>query len=459
MAKKKLLVLLGAGSSVEQGFPSVAELNEDAACWAKLHTEWKKASTTDAAKIANSINYYDVLWRNRDSYCAGLSADQREIYSARSAPNYERVLGDLHLLMNSVLGVPFGDPLLRWLTYGKAFRRLPIRPDLEPPPDHRSNKTFYAVLDQLETILDKLAKMFRGRCWELELPAAEVNFEPYRNLFSALREDFDLGVYNLNYDTAALRALSKPFTGFDRRSGEFQPAQVMAHAAWDFLYHLHGSVHFRIRKDSMVNEDADFGQRITWYNDLTQAGDGAEWSDVGDITTKSDGKRVLVSTFVAGGWKLDQLQEEPFLTYYSCLPRHVYEADAILIGGYGFGDPHVNSILRNTLRSKAVGSTRPPVLILGYDGKARPLAKRGADSWAAALKDALGVSAQSFRDRSHRSEKQWTNLPAKISPGEFEQPIERDHPIPVAVWSWGFLAAADHTGAIAKWLSGNPSAV
>lgn len=459
MAKKKLLVLLGAGSSVEQGFPSVAELNEDAACWAKLHTKRKKASTTGAAKVANSINYYDVLWRNRDSYCAGLSADQKETYCPRSAPNYERVLGDLHLLMNSVLGVPFGDPLLRWVTYGRAFRRLPIRPDLEPPPDHRSNKTFYAVLDQLQTILDQLAKLFRGRCWEFESPAGDTNFGPYRKLFSDLREEFDLGVYNLNYDTAALRGLSKPFTGFDRGTGEFQSARVMAQTAWDFLYHLHGSVHFRIRKDTMVQEDADFDQKITWYNDLTQAGDGDEWLDVGDITPKSDGKRVLVSTFVAGGWKLDQLQEEPFLTYYNCLPRHVYEADAIMIGGYGFGDPHVNSILKNALRSKAVGSKRPPVLILGHDEKARPLAKRGADSWPAALKKTLRVSHLSFRDRHHRTEKDWLKLPDRISPNEFEQPIERDHPIPVAVWSWGFLAAADHTEAIAKWLSGNFSAL
>ena len=209
----------------------------------------------------------------------------------------------------------------------------------------------------------------------------------------------------------------------------------------------------------MVEEDADFGQKITWYEDLTQAGDGDEWDDVGDITTKTDGKRLLLSSFVAGGLKLDQLQEDPFLTFYSCLPRHIHEADAILIAGYGFGDPHINSILKNTLRSKAVGSMRPPVLIIGYDKEARPLAKRGGDAWGFALKDALRVSHLSFRDRSHRSEKHWLQLPAKISPGEFEQPIDRNHPVPVAVWSWGFLAAADHVGAMVKWLSGDLSAL
>jgi hypothetical protein len=459
MSKKKLLVLLGSGSSVEQDFPDVSTLNEDAAIWAKLHTERVREITGEETRLAKSVNFYDLLWKNRSTYCSGLTQEAKSIVEARTLPNYERVLGDLHLLMNAVLGKPFGDPLLRWTTYGKVFEGLAIRPDQGPPPDHQSNRNFYAVLHQLQTILDKLAKLFRGRCVEFESPAGGDNFEPYRNLFSSLGEEFDLGVYNLNYDTAALNGLSDPFVGFDRSNGPFLPAQVMTHSTWDFLYHLHGSVHYRIRKESNTQEDADFGQKITWYDDLTQTSDGDEWLDVGDITTKSDGKRVLMSSLVAGGWKLDQLQEEPFLTYYSCLPRHVYEADAILIGGYGFGDPHVNSILKNTLRAKAVGSMRPPVLILDHDEEARPLAKRGGEPWAFGLKDTLRVSHVTFRDKCHRSEKHWTNLPAKISPGEFEQPIERDHPIPVAVWSWGFLAAADRSEAVIKWLSGDPSAL
>jgi len=456
--KKKLLVILGAGSSVQQGFPSVSSLNDDVACWAKMHTERMQEITSDETKLANSVNYYDLLWRNRATYCSRLTDEAKDIVEARTAPNYERVMGDLHLLMNAVLGAPFGDPLLRWTTYGKTFEGLAIKPDQGPPPDHQSNRNFYAVLHQLKTILEKLAALFRWRCIEFESPAGDANFEPYRNLFSALAEEFDVGVYNLNHDTVALNALRKPFVGFNRSTGAFQPAQVVAHPDWNFLYHLHGSVHHRIRKESTTQEDADFGQKITWYNDLTQAGDGEEWIDAGDITTKTDGKRVLMSSLVAGGWKLDQLQEEPFLTFYSCLPRHVYEADAILIGGYGFGDPHVNSILKNTLRAKATGSGRPPVLILDHDAAKRPLAMRGADPWGTAMGDTLRASRVSFRDKSHRSEKQWTNLPQEISPDEFEMPIGRNHLVPVAIWSWGFLSASDHVAAMAKWLSGDPSA-
>ena len=128
------------------------------------------------------------------------------------------------------------------------------------------------------------------------------------------------------------------------------------------------------------------------------------------------------------------------------------------IGGYGFGDPHVNSILKNTLRAKATGSGRPPVLILDHDAAKRPLAMRGADPWGTAMGDTLRASRVSFRDKSHRSEKQWTNLPQEISPDEFEMPIGRNHLVPVAIWSWGFLSASDHVAAMAKWLSGDPSA-
>jgi hypothetical protein len=43
----------------------------------------------------------------------------------------------------------------------------------------------------------------------------------------------------------------------------------------------------------------------------------------------------------------------------AALVRHVYEADAILIGGYGFADVHVNRALRNRLDGRPARNVRP----------------------------------------------------------------------------------------------------
>ena len=71
------------------------------------------------------------------------------------------------------------------------------------------------------------------------------------------------------------------------------------------------------------------------------------------------------------------------------------------------------------------------------------------------LKAALRVSPQTFRDKSHRSEEQWTKLPDRVTRGEFEQSIEKRRHVPVAVWNKGFNAAADQLDKIVPWLQGD----
>jgi len=252
--------------------------------------------------------------------------------------------------MNGVLSKPYGDPVLKWIPYADVFGKLGIVPDTPGLDEHGSSKIFYAVQGQLETLLDRLADRIRNcsRRFEAELTIgrAAEKFEPYQRLLTGLNAEFEVGIYNLNYDTVALNALPRSFVGFHRKTGRFLPDQVLGRAKWGFLYHLHGSVHHRMQNRERVIENQDFGPKIVWHEDLLQTGESEDWEDTAHITEGSDKKRLLLTTLIAGGWKLDQLQEEPFLTLYSCLPRHVHEADAILICGYGFGDSHINSILK-----------------------------------------------------------------------------------------------------------------
>ena len=446
--KKKLLVILGAGSSVEQGFPTVVDLNCEVASWA-----------TNYASTKGLPDYYDLLWKNRANYCSGLPNELKEIVEHRTSPNYERVLGDLQTLMNGVLAAPYGDPLLRWITKADVFSGLEIEPKDRDLADRSSHRNFHAIEDQLRYLCRCLANEIRvkSRAFEAELLNAKGtgNFELYKQLFAGLSEEFEVGVYNLNYDTVALNVLPDAFVGFDKQAGQFRPSDIFSRNGWSFLYHLHGSVHHRIEIGSRVLESPEFGPKITWCGNLFKENGNEGWKDADALKTQSDEKRVLLTTAVSGGWKLDQLQEEPFQTLYSCLPRHAYEADAILIGGYGFGDSHINSALTNALRSKARGVDRPPVIILGYDKDKRPFATRN-DSWAKAMSKILRVSACAVRGPSHHSVEQWTQLIGGVVDGEFEQLREQ----PFAIWNDGFVSACKKkTDQMVKWLSGDSSAL
>ena len=220
------------------------------------------------------------------------------------------------------------------------------------------------ILDQLRYLLRRLAAHVREAC---QSRRANAEFAAYSLILLALRAEFDVGVYNLNYDDLAISAWPEAFTGFGR-GGEFDARGVHRREEWGFVYHLHGSVHHSFT-------DPVFPMR--WEPDLV----AGTFEDLGFPyeTMASDFKPVLLTTLIAGGFKLDQLLVDPFQTFHASLVRHAHEADAVLIGGYGFGDVHVNRALVARFglsRRAAVGRPRAVVLDRTSPGCGRPACVR-----------------------------------------------------------------------------------
>ena len=88
-------------------------------------------------------------------------------------------------------------------------------------------------------LFESLVAHMRERSNDLDVQSPE--FHDYQRLLLKLREQFELGIYNLNYDTIALNAWPKAFLGFDR-FGVFDPVSINQRHDWGFVYHLHGSV-------------------------------------------------------------------------------------------------------------------------------------------------------------------------------------------------------------------------
>ena len=129
--------------------------------------------------------------------------------------------------------------------------------------------------------------------------------------------------------------------------------------------------------------------------------------------------------------------------------RHVYAADAILIGGYGFADVHINRALRNRL---VIPGMKPPVLVLDRAGsKTGPMAFR-QDFWANELCAALNASASHYLEPAHTPQLLLSELAAR---GAFE--VSAPHR--VALWYGGFGEAATRLDGIVPWLDGQANEV
>ena len=93
------------------------------------------------------------------------------------------------------------------------------------------------------------------------LPEVDPASEPmgkFGSILGRLRQDFEVGIYNLNYDTVAASTWPEAFLGFDE-AGCFRAGSMHQRRDWGFIYHLHGSVHHSL--------SGPFGDRIEWRGD------------------------------------------------------------------------------------------------------------------------------------------------------------------------------------------------
>jgi hypothetical protein len=466
--KKKLLIILGAGSSNAVGLPSVKCLDQ---FMERCGAEW--------ARLAGTTDHFRELRQSAETYY------ERSSPGLRPALNFEKVLSDIVAMAHWLEPPPWGNTLRQAACCGTPPPHMSFRyhkeledevaeaglpctglacdedevaggssaevdalPEVESTADHLEddwrgkNGAQIELMAEYSFLLEKLAQHMRAESQRFNL-ANSPESDKYRRLLGGLREGFEVGVYNLNYDTAALGALPGAYTGFGQ-SGIFEPRVVHERKDWDFVYHFHGNVHHSLNRR--------YGDQIVWRPNLNgEFFDGPEgqWSD-----PRSNGIKIPRTTLVAGGFKLDQLLFEPFQSLHGSLIRHVYAADAILIGGYGFGDAHINFALRNRLSQTRDGlrvQDRPPVMVLTLADKTAPPPpmRRRDDQWARELGVSLctGTQGHFFMEPGNPSDP----IPSELAKrGTFE--VDAQHH--VAVWYGGFTEAVHSLPTVIQWLDG-----
>lgn len=410
-SKPRLLVLLGAGSSIPCGMPSVCDIDELMKRWS-----WELAPEPS---IEPNDEVFNVLWEASERYY------RSNHYGI--GPNYERVLGDMTSLASWLAPPPFGNPIMEVISGSEPISALRW---LHDPSNKYASSNL--VLSRQTSLLEKLANCIRDLSKALDSLSPPIR--DFMNFLRRLQNRFDLGIYNLNYDTVARSAWPEAYCGFDLH-GNFEPSSVNQRRKWDFIYHLHGSVHHCI---------TEYPHRIGWKEDLDcNFVDRLELSP--DMA--QDFRSAPLTTLVAGGFKLDQLLADPYQTFYAALVRHVQEADAFLLAGYGFGDLHVNRALRNRFERSSDNAPIPPVVVLDKSphGTLQTASRQSHDFWAYQLTHTLNTRCEINKAHLDRE----LTVQSFTDNGEFEADIRSQ----VAIWHGGFLEAIAAVGKVDAWLS------
>ena len=413
MTKQKLLLVVGAGASVDFGMPSVAGVR------AILNNV---AQERYPLLYEPSTNLYECIEEMVRRYW-----DHSVPSHLRRTPHFEDLLYTIFALAaaypagvhTSALGALVTATTLPHISMFARRENKAVGPDI--------------LRDFGCALVDILIGTFRDRCIATEVDRT-VEFRQLQALVAALQAEFEVAVVTLNYDNVVYRALPGIEIGFDPATGRFEERRILNRPGWPCMLHLHGSVHF-----DMVGSTDDMHE-IFWQSDIR----GIFHQNAGGRGTRSytEGADFPTSVLVAGYGKTTQLLRRPFRTYYSELDRLVVNCDAALFVGYGFGDVHLNMAFEGFRDAR-----RRPVVILGHapdDAMTMGGVNLGDHNpMITALIHTFQTMFQSMRALGYSAPDTVKDLRAAQ---EFEVSIDPDTPL--ALWYNGLLAACANPGKI-----------
>ena len=302
--KDEVLVLLGAGASVDAGIPHSADMVrqiEDA-----LERDWKP--------YKELYNYI----RSAIFYADGI----RGTYANSVLYNIERLVVSLDELARRE-----EHPLYPFV--GAWNPRL-----LQVAGSNFENVSLFKT-----KILEKLRHEW------IEIADYE-RASYFRGLIKFQRElNYPLRVFTLNYDLCVEKAYQSEHHEFPER-GFSKQDRCWSHELLEepdpaenslYLYKLHGSIDWVLDRSGKLT-----------------------FSDSTAKIKVDDGQIIFGLTY-----KLQYV--DPFLFLMYQLRRLSLEAKLLLVVGYGFGDPHINAILRQALR----GSPEKRLIAVTWSGEPR----------------------------------------------------------------------------------------
>lgn len=403
--KKKLLIIVGAGASIEFCMPSVKEI--DGLFDSFAQSRFPLVSDPDK-------NLYSYLRDKINAYYAKCGKQ----YLKKSV-NFEEMLYQILLLSANLSDGDYQSALMAFFTTVEI-------PEINYLIKCKKVVTGDTLRELASHLVDSLVEEFITRC-ECIKSCKTRELKQLNSFLEELSRDFDIGVITLNYDDIITTVKPDLETGFTKKVGMedriFDPKSITESNSWNFIYYLHGSIHF-----SMEGDDTDM-PAIKWVNNPRE-GQYRSWGR--NSQESPEGVPYLTSPIIAGNGKSSQILRPPFRTYFSDLERRIPQVDSFLFLGYGFSDFHLNSAFY-TIRKKPL---RPVVIVDFASDSEDPISFR-SDAWSYNMSNTVGLDQSSA-----------TGSPPIVSDlkGSNEFEIFGN----VAIWYGGMLAACKNASKIAS---------
>lgn len=304
--RKRALVLVGAGASVEFGVPATVPFTHELEAMI-LADEYLQQ--TGGAKA-----YLEI----RDALAGYFTNGASDV-------NFEQIFHCAHELL--FMFEPSGGVVNA------------SRPLLTPFVTRQFAADERALRSLLHEMTGKIYAKVSQACAVPDRPLI-----PLARFIARLRSQYITRIYTTNYDDFLHQAAPDLGTGFTPATpdapGTFSPSEFWRTTDEDGLCHLHGSVHLGFSHAIRSPRWAE----LYWFADRADAKTNASY--MGSGFRRMDNTTVDPSSIVTGLDKLSRLQQAPFSYYYSALAQDALKADIILVIGCGLGDLHLNTWLQ-----------------------------------------------------------------------------------------------------------------
>ncbi len=409
---KKLLIVTGAGASIEFGLPSVKQIDNLLENWAK--------SILPLKGDPNHSLYSWVKQRFKDYVTQN---PKNDIHSIINFENLLYTIQNIYSLIKDEEWSHFTNRLNPFIDLTNfpevvSFRREKIA----DAGDFHFLHSF---------LVDKLLEHFRIKCKTLRQDK-ESELQILKNFFLSLKEHFRIGFINLNYDNVILSALPDLKTGFNKVTDEFSRDELY-NSEWNFCYHLHGSIYL----DMKGEKDTEM-HKIFWNGDLSSQFSQNSSGRSGNYT--NEGIDHLTTNIITGLDKTNQLLREPFGVYFMQLDKLIYEADAVLFMGYGFNDLHLNKLFPFIRYDKS--KTRK-VVIIGWAAEDEDSLNCRHDGWSFGVFNTIPSNSYEMGDGKSK-------LLRPVNYFKSRKTLEKSSnpEYPLAVWYGGTLEACKYSDKI-----------
>ena len=333
--KKRVIVVLGAGSSLRAGAPSVENLTRAVLA---METPRVRGDVADFYVINGGAIRPALETMGMSPNIPAVRLLGEGLRTIDPDFNYETVLHAIETLEPYVASRTFIPDLVNVRPVITAFT----------DPAYRYQALFNYVMlwtmrwDIIRCVRDAVIDRTRA-------PKAEaVNLST--SFISKLRNVFTPEVYNLNYDTL-WDDTADWFDGFlpAERFAVFETKKYFDTLEGEnpTMNHLHGSVRYGYpERGEIARLDS---REIVKYPDVDEAGNSLRRDNIPQ-PSYTEASIDDAAPLISGGAKTLKFNAIPYSYYHAALQQTYRRSNRLLFIGYGFTDPHINNWAHLVLR-------------------------------------------------------------------------------------------------------------